>query len=250
MGKADWSLDHLEQELAAGFTLLGRAEGLGGLGAGESAALADGVLQCMNGALMKVSESLEAQSALRRELAQLREEFRRAESFKSDRIKALEDEVASLREDLIAERGLVRQELLRVSSADRSFSPPDEHLAHPLVLLSPTGDFLGVADRSGQALSLAGFLRLVDGDGPSLGGLHHGRVVASCWESNGEGWDLTLSILGPGAQNCYILETSSLRTPSGNHVTLLASMIVDGKAVPQEFVMRMFRQLRESLQGN
>jgi len=250
MGKADWSLDHLEQELAAGFALLGRSEGLGGLGAGESAALADGVLQCMNGALMKVSESLEAQSALRRELAHLCDDFRHAQSTTSERIKALEAEVASLRQDLVAERGRVRQALLSLSAKVGPSSPPEEHLTCPLVLRSALGEFLGVADPASQPLSLAGFLQLVDGFGSTAKAQRPGRVVASCWEANGEDWDLTLSILSPKAHNCYILETRSLRTPSGNLVTLLASMSVDGKPVPQDFVVRMFRQLRESLQEN
>jgi len=151
MGKADWSLDHLERDLAAGFSLLGRAERAGGLGEGEPQALADGVLQCMNGALLKVSESLEAQSRLRRELAQTREEFRAAQAAQAERIKGLEADVAALRRALDEERGRVQVALARLTAEEPPHCPPDDHLSRPLVLRSAQGDFLGVTDRVGQA---------------------------------------------------------------------------------------------------
>lgn len=246
MGKADWSLDHLEHDLAAGFALLGRSEQAGGLGAGESAALADGVLQCMNSALLKVSESLEIQSRLRRELAQAREEFRLAHTAQAERIQGLEADVAALRRALDEERGRVQLALARLADDETPHFPPDDHLNRPLVLRSQQGDFLGVTDRAGQALSLYGFLRLVEGVGRASAG--SARVVASCWEACVGGWCLTLSISGPQARKCYVLETRALCTPSGNKVTQLAEMRVDAAPVPQEFVVQMFRQLRDSLQ--
>jgi len=39
-----------------------------------------------------------------------------------------------------------------------------------------------------------------------------------------------------------------MRTPSDNWVTLLAAMQVDGRDVPQDYVVQMFRQLREAFQ--
>jgi len=110
------------------------------------------------------------------------------------------------------------------------------------VLRSQQGSFLGVTDRQGQALSLAGFLRLVEG-----GSAVACRVVATCWEPCSGGWCLTVSIMGPQPR-AYVLETRSLRTPSGNWVTLLSGMQVDGRDVPQDFVVQMFRQLREGFQ--
>lgn len=246
MGKADWSLDHLEHDLAAGFSLLGRSEQSGGLGAGESSALADGVLQCMNGALLKVSESLEAQNRLRRELSQAREDFRLAQTAQAERIQGLEADVAALRRALDEERGRVQLALARLSGDEPPHFPPDDHLNRPLVLRSQQGDFLGVTDLSGQALSLSGFLHLVESGGRSSGG--SARVVASCWEACAGGWCLTLSISGSQVRRCYVLETRALCTPSGNKVTQLAEMRVDGAPVPQEFVVQMFRQLRDSLQ--
>lgn len=246
MGKADWSLDHLERDLAAGFGLLGRAERDGALDHGEPQALADGVLQCMNGALLKVSESLEAQGRLRRELAQTREDFRAVQAAQAERIKGLEADVAALRRALDEERGRVQVALARLTADETPHFPPDDHLNRPLVLRSAQGDFLGVTDRSGQALSLCGFVRLVEGAGQAPG--KDGRVVGSCWEARAGSWCLTLTIFGPVVRKCYVLETHFQRTPNGNHVTLLAEMRVDGTRVPQEFVVQMFRQLRESLQ--
>lgn len=249
MGNADWSLDLLEQDLAAGFALLGRGERTGGLGAGESKALADGVLRCMNGALMKVSESLEAQARLRKELAHARDEFRQVQDSQSARIRALESEVMSLRKALREERDHGRKGGAHQPPKGRAQSPPEEHVNRPLVLRSLQGEFLGVTDRQGQALSLAGFLRLVEGVRLSRGAGAQSvcRVVASCWEFSCGGWCLTLSIPGRPCR-CYALETSAVRTPSGNQVTLLSGMWVDGRRVPQDFVVQMFRQLRDGFQ--
>lgn len=234
MGAADWSLDQLERELAANFVWLGKAEGEGGLAAGESAALAEGVLRCMNGALSKVSESLEAQAALRRELERERDEFRRAQAQQALRIRSMERELAALRASLNLERA---------AAAGPPLAPPDEHLRRPLVLRTAQGDFLGVTGRDGRALSLSGFLRLVEGASQ-----RSERVVASCWEAGDKGWSLTLSISGVRSPRCYVLGTRATRTPSGNHVVVLAEMLVDGRVVPQEYVLQMFRQLREGAQ--
>jgi len=245
MGNADWSLDHLERDLAAGFALLDQAERAGGLGSGESGALAEGVLQCMNGALIKVSESLEAQNRMRRELALSRDEFQRAQSLQAERIQVLEAEVAALRQTLDEERRRVRFESLRLSPGKAPQIPPDDYLTRPLVLRSQQGEFLGVADSTGQALSLAGFQRLVEGGWGTRGD----RVVASCWEARAGSWCLTLCFTGRVySRKCYVLETNPLRTPSGNKVTLLSSIILDGSQVPQGYMVQMFRHLRESFQ--
>jgi hypothetical protein len=247
MGKADWSLDHLERDLAAGFVLLDRAERSGRLGSGETGALAEGVLQCMNGALMKVSESLEAQSRMRRELAFARDEFQRTQTLQAERIQSLEAEVTALRRNLEEERRRARFESLRLSPGQAPQVPADDYLNRPLVLRSQQGEFLGVTDRAGQALSLSGFQNLVEGAWGS--GPRGDRVVASCWEACAGSWFLTLCFTGRTySRKCYILETNALRTPSGNKVTLLSNIHVDGVPVPQGYVVQMFRHLRESFQ--
>ncbi len=247
MGKADWSLDHFERELAAGSALLGHAERAGRLGTGESGALADGILQCMNGALIKVSESLKVQNRLRRELVLAREDFQHAQAVQAERIKSLEAEVSALRQALGDERRRVQLETTRRSPNETRHSPPEDHLSRPLVLRSQQGDFLGVTDRLGQTLSLGGFLRLVEGasGGPS----RSDRIVASCWDTHAGSWSLTVCITSKAfSRRCYVLETQVLRTPIGNMVTLLAHIFVDGSPVPSEFVVQMFRHLRESFQ--
>lgn len=246
MGVADWSLDHLERDLADGFALLGRAERTGGLGDGESQALADGVLRCMNGALMKVSESLEAQARLRRELDRARNELREVQQAQAERIKGLEGEILTLRRTLQEERERAAQAGRTTAQRDEAAipqAPSEAHVAHPLVLRSQNGSFLGVTDRQGQPLNLAGMLRLVEGGGPAGAG----RIVASCWDRAGADWCLTVSVLTPRPRS-YLLVTRPLRTPSGNEVTLLTEMRVDGRAVPRDFIVQMFRNLRDGFQ--
>lgn len=210
MGKADWSLDHLEQDLAAGFALLGRAEFSGGLGTGESGAVAEGVLQCMNSALQKVAESLEAQSRLRRELDAEREEYRRQHFEQGRRIALLERETKALRTALDHEKERLRSALAKLPGEEPVPTPPGAHLQRPLVLRSALGEFLGVTDRVGQPLSLAGFLHLVEGQSGARS--QERRVVASCWEAWDGGWSLAVSITGPAACRSYVLRTRALRT--------------------------------------
>jgi len=242
---ADWSLDLLERELAAGFALLDGVERSGGLANGESQALAEGVLRCMNGALQKVSESLEAQAKLGRELARTREEFRKVQQEQDGRIDRLESELAQMRQ---ARRDEMRRtaQVRHAEAAACRQEPKAEHLSRPLVLRSQQGDYFGVTDRHGQALSLGGFLRLVEGRARCAP--QSGRTVASVWEPRAELWSLTVSILGPRERTCYALDTRPLRTPSGNEVTLLERMLVDDRPVPNDYVVRMFRQLRDAFQ--
>lgn len=254
MGKADWSLDHLERELAAGVSLLDRVGCAGGMSRGESGALADGVLQCMNGALLKVSQTLEEHARLRRELAKTREEFRQTQALQAGRIKALEDETASLRRALDDERRRSRRVLARLdtrqASAQTQHAPPDDHLDRPLVLRSQQGDFLGVTDRSCQALNLSGFQRLIEGVAHTGACKNRSeRLVASCWEQRAGNWYLTVCISGETLnRRCYVLETRAVLTPSGNMVTQLSAITVGGSPVPQNYMLQMFRHLRDSFQ--
>lgn len=239
MGKMDWSVDQLERDLAASFALLGRMEQGGVLAPGESAALAEGVMRCMNGALLKVSESLEAQALMRRELGLMREELQRnggdhlATMQAQDlRIRLLENELHSLRaQSLLAEDAL------------RHF-PSDEFLSRPLVVCSAQGDYLGVSVVAGQPLCMGDFVRLVEQGGD------HRRIVCTLWEQRGTDWFLTMSLSGQGAahRRCYVLETRAVLTPSGNQVTELVGMAENGEPVSDDYLLQMFRQLRETLQ--
>jgi hypothetical protein len=148
------------------------------------------------------------------------------------RIRVLEDELQALRaQSLLAEDAL------------RHF-PSDEFLSRPLVVRSAQGDFLGVSVVSGQALCMGDFVRLVEQGGDFR------RIVCTLWEQSGPDWFLTMSLSGQGAarRRCYVLETRAVLTPSGNHVTELVGMVEDGVAVSGDFLLQMFRQLRESLQ--
>lgn len=244
MGNADWSMDLLERDLAAGFALLGRAERAGAMASGESQALADGVLRCMNGALLKVSESLEAQARLRRELDKARTELREVQASQSARIERLEAELSALRQALREERERSRRAGGMGDAVAPAQTPPEDHLRRPLVLRSQNGSFLGVTDRQGQALNLSGLLRLVEGGGATG---RAGRIVATCWERMGEAWCLTVSIMAPQPRS-YLLVTRPLQTPSGNAVTLFDDMRVDDRPVPQNFIVQMFRNLRDGFQ--
>lgn len=239
MGNFDWSEEQLARHWAESFESLERMEREGVLPRGEPSALADGVLRTMNGALLKVSEVLEAQSRLRRDLAALREEHalalrasRESEARKDARIAALEGEVRTLRAALAGPRGACVA--LPV--------PPDAHLNQPLVIRSGGEQYLGVCDRGGQALSVCDFLRIIEG-------AEERRLVGTSWAPADDGWVLNIGLTwADGGAVAYSLETASIRTPSGNVVTLLRDMAVDGRPVPRGYLMRMFRKLRDGVQ--
>ena len=244
MGNADRPLDHLKQDLASGAAWLEAPQFFDPTRRGDSAALADSLLQYMSGAQNKMAESLEVQKRLRRELAHVQESARKTQAAQQERIRSLEAEACALRRALEEERGRVRNVLSGSSGVELAHAPPDEHLDQPLVLRSQQGEFLGVTDKCGQALTLSGFLRLVE-----TGAKPGKRVVASCWEARSGCWNLTLCLSGGAApKRCYSFETIALRTPNGNKVTLLSAVSVDGEAVPTGFVVQMFRHLRESFQ--
>lgn len=238
MANSDWSIEQLERDLAASFTLLGRMEQGGALAPGESAALAEGVLRCMNGALLKVAESLERQDALRRELGEVREAARLAETASHRLIQAQEARIRSLEDGL---RALKAQSFLAEDAL--AHAPSDEYLARPLVVRSAQGDFLGVSLTPGQPLSMGDFVRLVEQGGDV------GRIVCTLWEQRDGHWYLTMSLGGhAGGRRCYVLETGPVVTPSGNRVAELKGLSEDGTPVPDAFLLQMFRQLRETLQ--
>ncbi len=248
MGRSDWSSEQLAQELAQGFSLLARAERGGGLQGGEATALADGVLQCMNGALLKVSEALEAQSRMRREIAGLQHDLRvaeqarrEAESGRDGRLVALEQELNALRDERrrLAEALEAMEQRRGVSSS----CPADSYLTHPLVVRTAQDEFLGVSDLGGQRLCLREFLRVVERQAAQ------GVVVSSSWEQLRDGWLLSLGLTRGQGQSCsYALDTASVRTPSGNRVTVLRTICFNGEPVPDAYLLQMFRHLRDGVQ--
>ncbi len=240
MGYTDWTEDQLVSNLSEGFRLLDRLEAEGGMERGETAALAQGVMRCMNGALLKVSEVLEDQARLRRDLASLRQEHalalresRDAEQRKDARIVALESEVMALRAELAGGRHA------RMCHP----APPDALLRQPLVVRGTGGRYLGVCDPAGAALTICDFLVLVESCDPA-------RMVATSWSASDEGWVLALGLTwASGLAAAYSLLLSPVRTPSGNAVTLLAGMTAGDRTVPQDFLLAMFRKIRDGVES-
>lgn len=239
MCASDWSSGDLERNLTGAFVLRD-TEPPRTMHQGEASFFSDGVLQ--GSAVRQAAERLEMQDSLRREIARTHEAYRGRQAAQTKRIRELEAEMFALRRTLAEERTRLRLEHAARKRGQAHSGPPAEILLRPLVLRSRQGEFLGVTDAHGTPLTLSGFLSLVESGG-SLD-----RVVSTCWEETVGGWGLCLGICSAGGCSSHMLLVRPMRTPSGNSVTVLTTMRVEGASVPHAFLVRMFRQLRECFQ--
>lgn len=213
------------------------------------------------GVLDKMSTLLEAQNHFRDEMTSLRAEVL---ELRRER-EAMEREMEAIR----AERDQWRRVLYEHLDSDRSgqgaaeggagndtdggagregarAKPSAEVFGRPLVILSAKGEFLGVAGR-GRHFNLNEFIHLIRQGGEP------GRTVAVAWErlagDPDATWRLRLKTSDPGEglAHEHVLDLKPVVTPSGNKVVRLARMLTDGGQVPEEFLMVLFKRIRENL---
>ncbi len=115
--------------------------------------------------------------------------------------------------------------------------PPEALLDRPVVVLSDSGEYLGVNGPGGRPCSLAQFqaFLLERGRGQGLGD--------SRWLRLGEQWVLRLGSGGQAHEHFFREEV----TPRGNAVARFASLSVGGQPVTDAALQDFLRQVRDSL---
>ncbi len=114
-------------------------------------------------------------------------------------------------------------------------------LSRPLVV--PVGaEFLGVAGRN-KPFALDDLLHLVQRNAGSQ------KVREMRWTNEDTRWWLRIHTQdNEGGHREYLLRVCPTITPSGNAVTVLETMAVDGETVPDKLALFLFKNIREGLE--
>ncbi len=198
--------------------------------------------------LDKLADLLDAQALFRAEIDALRHEvatLKQERDESRDTVLALQAEVDALRK----ERALMFEEVWErlETRPTRDEAPPRSYLHKPLVVMNDKGEFLGVAGKSGH-FSLAEFIRLVRESAHARAGA--GRRVTLRWKRHDrDRYTLTISTRGEETAHEHQVETQATTTPSGNAVTRIQNLVIDGEPVPEPFLLVLFRKIREDFAG-
>jgi len=199
---------------------------------------ADAMSGPMAGLLARLDGLLADQALYRAEVDALRRERDAAARAAERRIAALEAEAAALRAD--RERLEARlAELIRRANPLRS-RPGREFLRLPLVIRT-RGEYLGVCGKAGSALSLEGFIGLIQRNADAF------RDVDMGWEPAEEGFALTVAVndKAAGRRQEMRLFAAETTTPSGNRVAEVRGLTLDGREAPEPMLLTLFRQIRD-----
>lgn len=236
----NWSTEQIERELALKFSLLmadqqldqtsGRSDGRP-LGVGVS----EGLSQEIGSVLSKMADVLDNQSlfrseirSLRDEVAGLRKERAESESRHVERVHVLEQEILELR----------RRVKAKLASGGIDF-PPADFLSSPLVIRSGC-EFLGVQGKGQKHFSLEAFVQLIERK------VSDSLDVDTSWKRQDGHWVLVIRTVDTERvrEQDVVLVSKKTVTPSGNTVTEIIRLNIDGNDAPDALLLTLFRQLK------
>ena len=262
MFEQNWSAEQVKQHLAtvrrvattATVEGLSSAEGAAAFDSAAAAHIAHAVskaeqeersaafVQDISSVLDKMGSVLEAQAGFRAEIAALRNEVQQLRYEKAElvatyerKISELDDELERFKQEKKELVGLFLDEYYTLSG--KSIQPPAAFLELPLVVQSG-GEFLGVMGK-GKPFTLKDLMLLMEQSA--------GNTMR--WVQRDERWMLHVAA-GEQAEEgrTYQFDTQETLTPSGNQVTELKAMSVDGEEVPQKFVLMLFKNVKEDFE--
>lgn len=245
MFKDNWSTEQIERELALKFSLLMSDQQSDQsfdqpFDQSASGGVSSGLAREIGGVLSKMSDVLDNQSlfrseirSLRDEVAGLRQERKEAEQRHVERVAVLEQELYELR----------RMVKAKPSSGDIAF-PPEEFLSSPLVIRSD-GEFLGVHGKGRSHFSLKDFVQLIERK------MADSMEVETSWKRQDGHWVLVIHTMdgAKGREQDIVLVSKKTVTPSGNTVTEIIRLNIDGNDAPDALLLTLFRQLRSVFNG-
>ncbi len=241
----NWSVEQIENELALKFGMLlendRNDQQMNNITSSTSSAKLDEVLARISDALDDQTLFRSEVRSLRDEVAGLRSEHGVLEKQYGKRIQELESGMRELRE---SNRRLERLVTGRGAQDGRIDFPSEEYLGRPLVIRS-NGEFLGVQGGGKKHFSLRDFVRLIERSASPT------RVVDARWQKKGVNWVFVVKTTDTarGASQDVILVTRKTVTPSGNTVTEIARLNIDGNDAPDTLLLSLFRQVRTVFGG-
>jgi len=232
----NWSTEQIERELALKFSLL-MADQRADQSVDQSVdvGLSDGLNQEIGSVLSKMADVLDNQSlfrseirSLRDEVAELRKERVESEDRHVERMQVLEQEVFELR----------RRVKAKLASSEIDF-PPAEFLSSPLVIRSGS-EFLGVQGKGKKHFSLEAFVQLIERK------MSDSMDVDTSWKCQNGHWVLVLHTVDTeqAREQDVVLVSKKTVTPSGNTVTEIIRLNIDGNDAPDALLLTLFRQLK------
>ncbi len=176
--------------------------------------------------------------SLRREIVELKREKQSMQEQYQEKIGLLEKELGCLRQE---RADMVRMLLDEIhgTPGDKTI-PPAPLLAMPLVIRSRCDEYLGVAGK-GKHFSLGDFLVLIEKSGCN------DRTVTTSWRREEGRWRLSVVTWDPerAERHEHLLVVEQTVTPSHNNVVELTDLTIDGTEVPHQFLLVLFRKIRD-----
>lgn len=229
--------------------------GLSGAGAAGFGGASAGFVQELSGVLEKMSGLLEAQAGFRQEIGALRDELSALRHERDEQAARYEETIRRLEQEMEILRagGAYRAAGDRTEGSARGASsgrsggaaprPPASFLGRPLVI-HRGGEYIGVVGR-GKPFTLAMLIQLIERNAGSQ------KVQGMEWQySNGQ-WLLVIHSRDAAGtqQHRHELRVVRTTTPSGNTVTQLCSLCIDGEDVPDNFLLALFKSIKDGLEG-
>ncbi len=241
----NWSAERIERELARKGTAVFQGAFFDEEDHEEAFAHPGGVARELTGVLEKLSDLLENQAlfrgeidSLRREVELLRREKAELETGAQGRIDALESEIQALRKERAELFDRIMEHLDQ--GAANGLTPPESFLGLPLVIRTEQNEYLGVAGKT-RHFSLKEFIRIIERN------IDARKDIQMQWTRRGTAWQLRISTKDKDsrAHHEHLLEVAQTLTPSGNTVTRLTNLTIDGNPVPEPFLLVLFRKIKD-----
>lgn len=232
----NYSVEQIERELALKFgTMINEDRSNDAEVSGE-----------MNRVLSRLSEAMQDQTlfrseirSLRDEVAELRREHREAVNRYRERVGLLEKGF-----ELLKKKNAELERKLSTSAGGGIDFPPAEYLALPLVIRTE-GEYLGVQGKGKKHFSLKDFVTLIERR------MSESMKVETSWSKKDGTWVLLVRTQanGNGTDQNIVLVTRETVTPSGNTVTEIVRLNINGNDAPDALLLSLFRQVRSVFGG-
>lgn len=245
-----WSAEQIERELAIRVGDIAKAvdrnhEELGRLGVAsgqprELVRTLTEVLDRMSGLLETQAlykgeiDTLKAQvCSLNAELDQRRKQY----SASMDKVQA---ELKNLRVENRQLSDYIHKKIRRGNPLHHK--PSKGFMALPLVIRNERGEYLGVASGTKGPFTCTSLVSMVQKSTSAS------RSVEMDWDRDREHWVLSVQVkdAGESGRQRIIFMLKETVTPSRNVVAQLAHIVVDGREVPERYLLSLFKQIRDS----